>query len=72
MGDFMGTGNWVGIFSTIFIILCFYFTLTFFQYLKQGDTRLISQSKLAAVICLAASLLIPALYNLYIFNAMMQ
>ena len=72
MGNLMGTGNWLGIFSTAFIILCFYFTLTFFQHLKQGDERIISQSKLGAVICLAASLLIPALYNLYIFNEMMR
>ena len=57
----MGTGNWVGIFSMVFIILCFYFTLTFFQYLKQGDARLTRQSKFGAVICLGVGLLIPAL-----------
>ncbi|QUG43751.1 hypothetical protein KD050_05790 [Psychrobacillus sp. INOP01] len=68
----MGTGNWLGIFSTAFIILCFYFTLTFFQHLKHSDARLTSQSKIAAVVCLAAGLLIPALYNLYIFNEMMK
>ncbi|WP_419959614.1 hypothetical protein [Psychrobacillus sp. BM2] len=72
MGNLMGTGNWAGIISTVLIILCFYFTLTFFQYLKQGDDRLTRQSKFGAVICLAASLLIPTLYNLYFFNAMMQ
>lgn len=68
----MGTGNWVGIFSMVFIILCFYFTLTFFQYLKQGDARLTRQSKFGAVICLGVGLLIPALYNLYIFNEMIK
>ncbi|MEK3980458.1 hypothetical protein MKY37_15625 [Psychrobacillus sp. FSL K6-2836] len=72
MRNFMGTGNWVGIFSMVFIILCFYFTLTFFQYLKQGDARLTRQSKFGAVICLGVGLLIPALYNLYIFNEMIK
>lgn len=67
MGNLMGTGNWLGIFLTILIILCFYFTLTFFQYLKLGDARLTRQSKLAAIICFAASLLIPALYNTFMF-----
>jgi len=72
MNNLMGTGNWVGIFSTVSMILCFYFLLTFFQHLKQGDARLTSQSKIGAVICLAAGLLIPALYNLFIFNEMMK
>ncbi len=68
----MGTGNWIGILSTILIVLCFYFSLTFFQNLKLGDERLIKQSKLAAVLCLALSLLIPALYSPYIYNEMMK
>jgi hypothetical protein len=68
----MGTGNWLGILSTILIVLCFYFSLTFFQHLKSGDERLINQSKFAAIFCLAASLVIPALYNLYIYNKMMN
>lgn len=72
MEGFMGTGNWLGILSIVFIVLCFYFTLTFFQYLKQEDARLTKQSKLGAVICLAASLLIPAIYNFYIFFEMMK
>lgn len=68
----MGTGNWIGIFSIILIVLCFYLTLTFFQHVKQGDTREAKQSKFGAVICLAASLLIPEIYNLYIFIEMMN
>lgn len=51
----------VGIVSTVLIVLCFYFTLTFFQHLKLGDERLTKQSKLAAIVCLAASLLLPVL-----------
>ena len=69
---FMGAGNWLGIISMILIVLCLYFSLTFFQHLKLGDERLIKQSKLAAVFCLALSLLIPALYGLYIYNQMMR
>lgn len=68
----MGTGNWLGVLSTILIVFCLYFTLTFFQNLKTGDERIIKQSKIAAVVCLALGLLIPALYNLYIFNEMMR
>lgn len=70
--NLMGAGNWIGILTTILIVLCFYFTLTFFQYLKSGDERLVKQSKLAAVICLALGLLIPALYSVYIYNEMMR
>ncbi|MBS4175555.1 hypothetical protein KHA87_20065 [Bacillus sp. FJAT-49736] len=68
----MGTGNWLGILSTIFIVLSFYFGLSFFQYLKLGDERLIKQSKIAAVICLAFGLLIPVFYGLYLYNQMMK
>ena len=55
------TEDWLGILSTILIVLGFYFGLTFIQYLKLGDERIIKQSKFAAVFCLATGLLIPAL-----------
>lgn len=61
----VGAGNWLGILSALLIILCFYFSLTFFQSLQSEDKRIIRQYKLAAVICLALGLLIPAFYNLY-------
>ena len=67
-----GVGNWIGIFSTVLLIICFYFTLTFFQNVKSGDERLMKQAKLAAVICLALALLFPAFYNFYLVNQMMQ
>lgn len=70
--NFMGTGNWIGMVATILIIIGFYFTLTFFQHLKSNDERLAKQSKLAAVICLALGLLMPALYSFYIYNSMMR
>ncbi|MFC5588157.1 hypothetical protein ACFPRA_04640 [Sporosarcina soli] len=70
--NFMGTGNWLGILSLILIVLCFYFSLSFFQYLKLGDERLIKQSKFAAVFFLALSLLIPAIFNFYVYYQMMK
>ncbi|MEI5909096.1 hypothetical protein WAK64_18765 [Bacillus spongiae] len=59
----ISAGNWIGVLSIILLVLCFYFSLTFFQYLKLGDERTIKQSKLAAVSFLALGLLIPALYS---------
>src|SRR5699024_9777568 len=68
----MGTGNWIGMLSTVLIIICFYFTLTFFQHLRLNDERVVNQSKLAAVICLALGLLLPVLYGFYMYNQMMR
>lgn len=68
----MGAGNYLGILSTILFILGFYFTLSFFQSLKSGNEHFIRRYKLAAVLSIALGLLIPALYNLYMINKMMQ
>ena len=62
----------MGLISPIMFIGCFYFTLMYFQHLKNGDERLIKQSRLAAVVCLAIALLVPAIYNFYLINEMMQ
>ena len=62
----------MGLISPIMFIGCFYFTLMYFQHLKNGDERLIKQSCLAAVVCLAIALLVPAIYNFYLINEMMQ
>ncbi|KOS69340.1 hypothetical protein AEA09_12730 [Lysinibacillus contaminans] len=70
--NLFGAANWVSILSIIFILLCLYSVLTFFQHLKNNDERLIKQSKLAAVFCLAVALLVPAFYNLYIYSEMMR
>jgi len=70
--NFMGAGNWIGMLSTVLIIICFYFTLTFFQHLRLNDERVVNQSKLAAVICLALGLLLPVLYGFYMYNQMMR
>ena len=67
-----GSANWINILAMIFLVLCFYFTLMYFQYLKENDDRLIKQSRLVAVICLAIALLVPAFYNFYIFTKMME
>ena len=67
-----GTGNWLGILSTTLLIVSIYFTFTFFEHLKSGENRLIKQSKLAAIFCIAVALLIPAFYHFYIYNEMMK
>jgi hypothetical protein len=65
-------GVWLGIFSAFMLTVCLYFTLTYFEHLKQGDDRLIKQSKLFAVITLFLALGIPGFYLLYLFNQMMS
>ena len=71
MGMF-GTGSWVMIVSVLLFVASFYFTLTFFEHLKSEDERLSKQAKIAAVICLSAALLLPAVYQLYFVNEMMR
>lgn len=70
--NLFGAANWSDILSTIFIVLCLYCVLTFFQHLKNNDEKLIKQSKLAAVFCLAVALLVPIFINLYIYSEMMK
>ena len=69
--NIVGSANWINILVIVFLVACFYCTLTYFQYLKEDDDRLIKQSRLVAVICLAIALLVPAFYNFYIFMKMM-
>jgi len=56
----------------LFMILCFYFTLTYFHHLKTGDDRGIKNTKWAAVVCLVFALVAPALYNVITFMVMMR
>ncbi len=51
-------GIGISIILILFIVLCFYFTLTFFESLRKGDERIIKQSKFAAIICMAIALII--------------
>lgn len=64
------TGSWVGIISILCGILCFYFTLTFFENLRKGDERITKQTKSAAIIFLSLALLLPAIFNFYLFVQM--
>ncbi|WP_442600085.1 hypothetical protein [Neobacillus sp. D3-1R] len=68
----LGVGNWIGILTTCLIILCFYFTLTFFEQLRKGEERIIKQSKIAATICFTLAFIIPAIYKYYIYQQMMK
>ena len=54
----MELAGWLNILSIVFIILCFYFTLSFIENLHKGDERITKQSKMAAIICLGLALLI--------------
>ena len=63
---------WVGIVAAVFFGTCLYFSLTYFEQLKKGDEQLIKQSKFLAVISLLLALTIPLIYQLYIFNQMMN
>lgn len=75
MGQLSSFGTnaiWVGIISTIFLVSCLYFSLTYFEKLKKEDEQLIKQSKLFAVGSLALALIIPAVYQLYAINQMMN
>lgn len=68
----LSSAKWIGIVSKLFIVLCFYFTLTFLQYLKVDDKSQTEQAKKGAVLCLAIALLVPVIYNIYISYKMME
>lgn len=53
-----GSGYMIEIIWASLILLCFYFTLTFFEYLHEGDRRITRQSKIAAISCAALALII--------------
>jgi hypothetical protein len=55
-------GIGMSIILILLIVLCFYFTLTFFGSLRKGDERIIKQSKFAAIICMAIALIIGIIY----------
>lgn len=54
---------WFKIIPVLLAVLGFYFTLTFLEHLKSEEQRIVRQSKLAAVICIALALIIPLLNN---------
>lgn len=63
-GNFISGGFWIQILAVVFIVLSFYFTLTFFQQLKSEDQSNANQSKQAAIVCLALGLAILTVYSL--------
>ena len=65
-------GSSMGIFTVLMLAFCLYFTLTYFEHLKQDDKRLLKQSKLLAVITLFLALGVPAVYRIYIYYLTMS
>ena len=55
-------GSSMGIFTVLMLSACLYFILSYFEYLKQDDKRLIKQSKFFAVITLLLALGVPAIF----------
>ncbi|RPF53977.1 hypothetical protein EDC24_1165 [Aquisalibacillus elongatus] len=55
---------WIIFVSIIFFIICFSYTLTFMEYLQNGEKRGARQSKVVAIICLSLAFLIPFIYSL--------
>lgn len=72
INSFGTTAIWIGLFSTVFFVACLYFSLTYFEHLRKENEQLIKQSKFFAVISLLLALTIPLIYQLYIFNQMMN
>ncbi|HWL23796.1 MAG TPA: hypothetical protein VNR38_08610 [Ureibacillus sp.] len=72
LASFGTMGIWVGIFSSIMFVLCLYFFLTYFEHLKHDDDEQIRNSKFLAVVTLALALIVPAFYQLFLFNQMMN
>ncbi|MCM2532126.1 hypothetical protein NDK43_06660 [Neobacillus pocheonensis] len=55
-----------GLSVPMLIVLCFNYTLTFFEFLHKGDERSASKNKIAATICLFLFFSIPVVYSIYI------
>ena len=63
-------GGNMGIFTVLMLAFCLYFVLTYFEHLKKGDEQLTKMAKWLAVGSLILALLIPAIYQLYVYNQM--
>ncbi|MEK4386128.1 hypothetical protein MKZ25_10005 [Solibacillus sp. FSL W7-1464] len=68
----MNAGIWLTFVTPIFLVSALYFTLSFFQYLKMDNDRLMTQSKWGAVISLAIALIVPAIYQIVVYYQVMN
>lgn len=50
--------------TPIFLTLCLYFVLTFFQALKREDEIRVKKAKIGAVLTLALALMMPYFFNI--------
>lgn len=63
----MNAGIWLTFVTPIFLVCTLHFALSFFQYLKNDNERLMTQSKWGAIISLAIALLVPAVYQIVVY-----
>lgn len=72
IASFGSTGVWLNFITALLIAGCLYFTLTYFQYLKQENEELMKKAKTFAVGSLLLALIIPVFYQMYIMWQMMN
>ena len=56
--NFIDNSDVANMFIVVFAVISFYYTLTFFEYLRQDDERVIKQTKRWAIINFALTLII--------------
>lgn len=52
-------------FLPMLLVLCFYFTLTFFQFLHKDNFIRAARNKNWAILCLLLFFVIPIIYSMY-------
>jgi hypothetical protein len=52
-------------FLPMLLVLCFYFTLTFFQFLHKDDFTRAARNKNWGILCLLLFFVIPIIYSMY-------
>ncbi len=56
----------VGLLEPLLLILCFNYSLNFFQSLHKSDDPLANKNKLAATICLSSFFFLPLIFYIFI------
>ena len=56
--NFIDNSDVANMFIVVFAVISFYYTLTFFEYLRKEDERVIKQTKRWAIINFALTLII--------------